>query len=731
MAFIGKRKKVKEQEQEMVFKDVLKPSADQVLFDIKETQSNVITSEDVREAAQKLEKFRQGKISVENRIISNEQWFKGRHWEEVKKKDNKEPDKDDNSIEPKSAWLFNCIMSKYADYIDAYPEPNILPREKDDEEEAKKLSSIIPVVLDQCGFKKTYSDEAWYKLKAGAGIYGIFWDTNKLNGLGDIAISNIDILNLFWEPGVKNIQDSSDIFHTNLVDNKKLEQMYPTLKGQLGGKQIYTAEYIYDDNIDTTEQSVVVNWYYKKVVNGKTTVHLCIFVNDIVLYATENDTQQKKETVTVPITDETGEQLYIKSNYDGTEETLTQSQLGQLEEQEALQGIYEGQPTRDYTIKPLTEETEQSVEGSSVAERGLYLHGLYPFIVDNMFPVEGSIIGFSMIDICKSPQEDIDKIKKALLTNTLYAASPRYFYRQDGQVNKTQFMDPTNMLVEVQGQIDPDNLIPINTQQLNGNYLQMLDMEINEMRETTGNTDVSQGIPTGVTSGSAISALQEAAGKTSRSQNMNAYMAYKEVVYMVIELIRQYYDIPRQFRIIGENGEKEFESYDNSQLKTQSIGVGLSGEEQYRLPTFDVEVVPQKQNPYSKNGQNETVMTLYNMGVFNPEAGDQALALVESMDFNQKEEVIDKIKNNQMLLQQVQALQKHMMEQATAMDEMAAEMGIETHFADDLGMTFAAGEEGQQQPIPQTNVNINVDENYEHPYSTRARESAQQSTQPK
>ncbi len=713
MALFGKKKE-KEPEQ-MNFTNVLKPSADQILMDIKATEGNAITSQVVVEAGRRLEKYRQGKLSVENRIISNEQWWKGRHWEETKKDNRQKPIKDGNKIEPKSAWLFNCIMSKYADYIDAYPEPNILPREATDEEEAKKLSSIIPVVLDQCGFEKTYSDEAWYKLKAGGGIYGIFWDSNKLNGLGDITISNIDILNLFWEPGVKDIQDSKEIFHTNLVDNETLLQMYPMLEGKLGSKQYYTAEYIYDDNIDTTEQSVVVDWYYKKIVNGKTILHFCKFVNDVVLYATENDTRQKVETVDTPMTDEVGEQLYTK-NVDGVEEYYKESEMT---EEELLQGGF----------TPAVETTEQPIEGTSMAERGLYDHGMYPFIVDNMFPVEGSIIGFSMIDICKSPQEDIDKIKQALLTNTLYAAAPRYFYRQDGQINKKQFMDPRNMLVEVQGQIDPDNLVPIATQQLNGNYMQMLDMEINEMRETTGNTDVSQGIPTGVTSGSAISALQEAAGKTSRSQNRNAYMAYKNVVNMVIELIRQFYDIPRQFRIIGENGERQFEEYDNQNLKTQSLGVGLSGEEQFRLPTFDIEVVPQKQNPYSKNGQNETVMALYNMGVFNPEMGDQAIALVESMDFNQKEEIIDKIKNNQMLLQQVQALQQQMMAQAAAMDEMSAQLGNETHFVDDLGATFAAGEAGQEQ-APNTNVNVNMDVNYEHPFNAEARERAAESTQP-
>ena len=46
-----------------------------------------------------------------------------------------------------SGWLHNVIVSKHADAIEAYPEPNILPREESDRAEAKVLSAIIPCVL--------------------------------------------------------------------------------------------------------------------------------------------------------------------------------------------------------------------------------------------------------------------------------------------------------------------------------------------------------------------------------------------------------------------------------------------------------------------------------------------------------------------------------------------------------------------------------------------------------
>lgn len=699
MAIFKRKKQPKPEE-------AIKPTIDQVQNAqyLPETEGSVITRQTLLNALSTLEKYREGKSNLERRIIANEQWFKGRHWDLIDAKDGKPHD----PIEPRSAWLFNCIMSKYSDYIDAYPEPNILPREINDQEEAKRLSSILPVILDQADFEKVYSLIQWYKLKAGAGIYGVFWDNSKLNGLGDVTISKIDILNLFWEPGITNIQDSENIFHVNLVDNDRLVQIYPQLEGKLKGNSLLTAKYIYDDHVDTSNQSAVVDWYYHTEHNGEKKLQYCKFVNDQVIYATENDIERETEEVETPVLNDNGEQIYKRINEDGLEEYVAESEISDNEEYE-----------------PVTKLSNESVEGTSMAEKGWYEHGMYPFIVDNMFPTEGSIVGFSYIDICKSPQEYIDKIKQGLLKNTLAGALPRYFGRIDGQINEKEFFDLDKPIVHVQGPLDSDNLVQIPVTPLNGNYMDMLNMEITEMKETTGNTDVMQGIPTGVTSGSAISALQESAGKTSRAQNKNSYMAYKDIVFMVIELIRQFYEIPRQFRITGEDGEGEFVEYDNTNIKPQYQGNDFGTDMGYRLPKFDIEVVPQKQNPHSKNGQNETAMTLYNMGVFNPEMGDQAVALIECMDFNQKEELLDKIKGNQMLLQQNESLKQQCIQLATVLDQKEG-----TTMADDLMQMFSLNE--GQPMMPENNVTEEIDINAsnEHPFNQRAREMAQESTQP-
>ena len=243
--------------------------------------TQVIGKEQIQKASLTLQKYKEGKANLEKRIVDNEQWYKIRHWECMRDKT--------QAVQPTSAWLFNCIANKHADAMDNFPSPNVLPREEGDKGEAEMLSSIIPVILDQCDFEETYSDVMNYKLKMGTGVYGVFWDKSKLNGLGDISIRKIDLINLFWESGIMDIQKSRNLFHVELADNDLLISTYPQLEGKLGSATMDITKYVYDDKVDTNDKSIVVDWYYKKNVNGRTVLHYCKYVNDVVLFATEND----------------------------------------------------------------------------------------------------------------------------------------------------------------------------------------------------------------------------------------------------------------------------------------------------------------------------------------------------------------------------------------------------------------------------------------------------------
>lgn len=553
--------------------------------------------EQIREANNTLQKYKQGKANLEQRIIDNEQWYKLRHWECMRDKK--------QQVQPTSAWLFNSLANKHADAMDNFPSPNILPREEGDKGEAEMLSSIIPVILEQNDFEETYDNVQDYRLKSGTGVYGIFWDNEKMNGLGDISILKADLINLFWEPGITDIQRSRHLFHVELADNDLLEQEYPQLRGKLSSSSIDLSKYVYDDTVDTSTKSAVVDWYYKKRQNGRNVLHYCKYVNDVVLFATENDPE--------------------------------------------------------------------------MAERGWYDHGQYPFVFDPLFSMEGTPCGFGYIDVGKDTQAYIDRANQAIMQNMLANAKPRHFIRSDGSVNEAEYADTTKDFIHVDGSLGQDSILPVQGKPLNNVYIEVLHDKIDELKETTGNRDISTGGTTsGVTAASAIAAMQEAGSKLSRDHNKASYRAFRKVVLMVIELIRQFYDLPRCFRIIGENGTARFVEYSNANLRPQKQGIEMGVDMGYRLPLFDVEITAQKASPYSKMSQNELALQFFGAGFFNPQMSDQALACLEMMDFDRKQGIMQRIAQNGMMYKAAMMMMQQQMAPGVAgSTEESAEETVE------------------------------------------------------
>lgn len=542
-----------------------------------------ISTKDVQEAGIILKKYKDGKSNLESRIVQNEEWYKMRHWDIIRNK------KRVDDPEPASAWLFNSIANKHADAMDNFPSPNVLPREESDKESAESLSSILPVVLEHNNFEQTYSDAWWYKLKTGTAAYGVFWNTSLENGLGDVDIKKLDILNIFWEPGINDIQKSRNIFTVELVDNDILEQKYTNVAGKLYGGNITLSKYIYDDTVDTSEKSAVVDWYYKVEQNGRNVLHYCKFVNDFVLYASEND------------------------------------------------------PT--------------------YSERGFYDHGEYPIIFDTLFVEEGTPAGFGYIDIMKDCQLYIDKLNQNILKNSLMATRPRFFAKDKQSINEDEFADWNKDFVHVSGSLDDNNIRQIEVKPISPIYMNVLQMKIDELKETSGNRDFSQGsTSSGVTAASAISALQEAGSKLSRDMIKSSYRSFTRINYMVLELVRQFYDEPRAFRIIGKQGQQEFVQYDNSGIKPKSQGTEFGVDMGYRRPVFDIVVTSQKASPFSKIAQNELAKELYQLQFFNPQMSDQVMIALDMMDFDGKDMVVQKISQNNSLFQMVQQMQSQLVQ---------------------------------------------------------------------
>lgn len=520
-----------------------------------------VDEQTIAEGVRLLLTYKRGKSVLEQRIVHNEEWYRLRH--------NRVPENGCTAIEPHSAWLLNSLMNKHADLMDNMPVPAILPRERSDEETAKLLGEVIPVILERSGFDETYSRCAWYKLKNGTSCYGVFWDSALNNRTGDIRVKRIDLLNLFWDPAVDDIQDSPNLFCVRQMDLDALKAQYPGIEFT-GDGGLTLEQYIRDDGQELTRRVLLVDWYYKR--DGR--LHLIQFASGKLLYATEND--------------------------------------------------------------------------PSLRERGLYDHGKYPFIFDTLFPLEGLPYGFGFIDVMRDPQTYIDMLDQCILYNARLAGKPRWYISDSTGINEEEFADWNRDFVHVAGKVDEEHLRQITVNSLNGYITTYREAKIAEMKETSANRDVSSGgTQSGVTAASAIAAMQEAGNKVSRDILKSSYRAYQKVVELVIELIRQFYDVGRVFRVVADNGAVEYVDFNAGPLAFAD-----------RCPIFDIVVSPQKSNPFNRLSQNEFAKELYQAGIFRPEMAEQALAMLDMMEFEGKQKVVERVQNGRMMAQELQKLRQ-------------------------------------------------------------------------
>lgn len=614
--------------------------------ELRETmpEAKTIGPEQVRRLTEILQKYKAGKAATERRILSSEQWWKLRNsWEERDRATMASP-----GFKSRSGWLHNVITSKHADAMESYPEPNILPREEGDRQEARMLSAIVPCVLEQNEFERTYSDAMWQKCKTGTGVYKTVWDPGKLNGLGDISITRVNLLNLYWEPGLEDIQRSRYFFHTELADRDLLQEQYPELEDTLKGQNILSTRFLYDDTVSTDGKVTVVECYYHKLVAGKKTLQYVRYVGDQVLYATENDPELR--------------------------------------------------------------------------ERGLYDHGLYPYVFDALYPIEGSPCGYGYVDLCRNPQTEIDLLRTAIVKNAMAGATPRYFVRSDGGINEQELLDISKPLVHISGNLGEDSIRAMEYTALQGNYISVLQETVQELRETSGNTETATGTAPGggITAASAIAALQEASGKGSRDATLASYRAYTGIVGLVIELIRQFYDMPRQFRILGEQGGEEYITYTNAGLKPQPQGMAFGEDMGFRLPVFDIKVSAQKKSAYTKMSQNELALQFYQLGFFSPDAVDQTMMCLEMMDFDGKDGMMQRVAQQGTLRDKLgQYMQLALTLAAKAAPEMV--QGL----SQDILQTMGGG-----AVIPQGQVAAQQKPEAEHPYVQEAREQSRAAAEP-
>lgn len=525
----------------------------------------------IAKARRMYDKYKADKEALHKRIIQNNIWYKAQYGKMLNPVT--------NQTEPATGFIFSAIENKYADAIDNFPVPNLLEREPSDTQTAKILSKIIPVQLDMSDFKKAYKDNWRRKLKHGTAVYGVFYNEDK----DDIDIRAIELMNIYCDMHVRDVQESQFLFIVNAVENDILRETYPEFKPLFTGDadiQSYSGTHRVEDRTE------IIDCYYKKT-DG--TLHMFKFAGTTVIDATED------------------------------------------------------------------------MEGY---ENGLYEHGMYPVIFDVLYPEEDCPFGFGIVDAIRNPQQYIDRLDGIIIKNAMLSGHQRYLIKDHGSINEEEFKDYSSDIIHVTGSIDDTHIRSLQANSLPHQVLEHRLEKINELKEVIGNRDIQQGgTQNGVTAASGITAMQQAGQKLSRAIIDDSFDAYKAIVIMVIDLMREFYTEERIYRVTNEIGRTDFAAFNNSLLMKQvetRDALGFITDVEYKRTEFDIDVIPQRENPFSKESNNQTILSLWQGGFFNPQNFEVSIIALQCMNFDGRDKLIGQIQE----LMQRQQQQQAMMQQA-------------------------------------------------------------------
>ena len=567
-----------------------------------------IGREQIAKAVAELQRYKQGKAALEQRLMEDELWWELRHWEAIGRNDGSRAKKiADGTPQPTSGWLFNSIMNKHADAMDNYPEPLALPREKSDIESAKALSSVLPVILEYNDFEQTYSNQWWEKLKHGTGSYGVFWNPQVENGLGDVDIQELDLMNLFWEPGITDIQDSRNLFIVSMEDEDILEEQYPEFKGHLRGNAVDVKQYLYDDQVDLSGKSVVVDWYYKKRNHvGRTVLHYAKFVTeDSILYASENDPEYAE-----------------RGWYDDGEYPVVLDVLFPEK----------GTPVGFGYV-------------SICKDPQLYIDKLYANILENA--MMGTKKRFFVSESTAiNEQEFLDWTKP--LVHVAGELDERRIQEIVTQPLPTIYANILEMKIAEMKETSANQ--DVNSGNAGSGVTAAAAIAALQEAGNKSSRDM-------------ISASYRAHVKINRMATERMRQFYTET-----RSFRIVGNTPEGYEFVELSNAKLREQPVPPLYPGQENEPDY--EPMFRKPIFDIKIQAQKKNPFSRMEQNERAKELYGLGFFNPERAQEAQCALDMMDFEGIDKVRESVAQGQTMLNLVKQMQQQMQQMALIIQQL-------------------------------------------------------------
>lgn len=303
-------------------------------------------------------------------------------------------------------------------------------------------------------------------------------------------------------------------------------------------------------------------------------------------------------------------------------------------------------------------------------DKDIYVHGMYPFVLDVHSTIEGQPVGDGLIKELINVQRYINKYAKYIDTNLRMSSKARMLTRRNSGIDREAMSDWSEDIIEGDRIIQGEDWAWLSHPPLNNMIVQqMLQME-NELKNDSGMNTFSRGESTGgVVSGKAILALQEAGNKIANMRMVTLNEGFTDIVNQVIWLMAQFYTKDRTVLITGSTGLKRQLNLNVRTFFGKDYSKVRDG---VMPPPYTVQVEVDRRNPARVDAMNEMYMQAYTMAA-QAQQYFPLSALFRLMNIDGKDRLLPIIEANEQHMQQMQAMQAQVEQMQGQIEQLQTE----------------------------------------------------------
>ncbi len=243
---------------------------------------------------------------------------------------------------------------------------------------------------------------------------------------------------------------------------------------------------------------------------------------------------------------------------------------------------------------------------------GVYAHGEYPFVITVLFPRKGSCLGYGFVDMYETAQRYSDKLDQIVMKNAMLASHNKLLVTGSSGFDEDDLRDWSK---DVHRGENLNGVTWFATAPLPAYLISYVSDMRDSIKEESGANNWSRGMTNyGVTSGTAISALQERSSKRARMAAKSLHAAFRRAVEQELELEREFSLGVRCIKDSIEASDAE------SAKKAENAAREIMGMDSMPL-SIRVTVKVQKETGFSAIAHNDTVFRLVETGMITPEVG--------------------------------------------------------------------------------------------------------------